>query len=71
MRRGSGSNILLQNNNCTTALPTARCYLEATKDFPIFLSSRRLFLKISTKIKREDIIYDTKNSDIPGNELDE
>ena len=31
-------------------------YLEAPDDFPIFLSSRRLFLKISTEIKREDII---------------
>ena len=48
--------IVLQNNNCTTALSTARCYLEATNDFPIFLSSRRLFLKISTEMKREDII---------------
>ena len=34
----------------------ARCYFEATDDFPIFLSSRRLFLKMSTEIKREDII---------------
>ena len=56
MRRGSETNIFLQNNNCTTALSTARCYLEATDDFPIFLSSRRLFLKISTEMKREDII---------------
>ena len=56
MRRGSETNIFLQNNNCTTALSTARCYLEATDDFPIFLSSRRLFLKISIEMKREDII---------------
>ena len=34
----------------------ARCYFEATDDFPIFLSSRRLFLRISTEIKREDIM---------------
>ena len=54
--RGSKTKIFLQNNNCTTALSTARCYLEATNDFPIFLSSRRLFLKISTEMKREDII---------------
>ena len=51
MRRGSETNIFLHNNNCTTALSTARCYLES-----IFLSSRRLFLKISTEMKREDII---------------
>ena len=56
MRRGSETNIFLQNKNCTTALSTARCYLEATNDFPIFLSSRRLFLKISTEMKRKDII---------------
>ena len=56
MRRVPDRNIFLQNNNCTTALSTARCYFEATNDFPIFLSSRRLFLKISTEIKREDII---------------
>ena len=48
--------IFLRNNNCSTALPTARCYFEATDDFPIFLSSRRLFLKISIEIKREDVI---------------
>ena len=56
MRRVPETNIFLRNNNCTTALSTARCYFEATDDFPIFLSSRRLFLKISTEIKREDII---------------
>ena len=56
MRRVPGTNISLRNNNCTTALSTARCYFEATDDFPIFLSSRPLFLKISTEIKREDII---------------
>ena len=56
MRRVPETNIFLRNNNCTTALSTARCYFEATDDFPIFLSLRRLFLKISTEIKREDII---------------
>ena len=56
MRRVSETNICLRNHNCTTALLTFRCYLEATDDFPIFLSSRRLFLKISTEIKRGDII---------------
>ena len=56
MRRVTETNIFLRNNNCTTALSTARCYFEATDDFPIFLSSRRLFLKIFTEIKREDII---------------
>ena len=56
MRRVPETNIFLRNNNCTTALSTARCYFEAIDDFPIFLSSRRLFLKISTEIKREDII---------------
>ena len=56
MQRVPETSIFLQNNNCTTALSTARCYFEATNDFPIFLSSRRLFLKISTEIKREDII---------------
>ena len=54
-RRVPEANISLRNNNCSTALSTARCYFEATDDFPIFLSSR-LFLKISTEIKREDII---------------
>ena len=56
MRRVPETNISLRNNNCSTALSTARCYFEATDDFPIFLSSRRLFLKISTEIKRDDII---------------
>ena len=58
IRRVPETNIFLRNNNCacSTALSTARCYFEATDDFPIFLSSRRLFLKISTEIKREDII---------------
>ena len=56
MRRVPETNIFLQNNNCTTALSTARCYFEVTDGFPIFLFSRRLFLKISTEIKREDII---------------
>ena len=54
-RRVPETNIFLRNNNCSTALSTVRCYFEATDDFPIFLSSRRLFLKISTEIKREDI----------------
>ena len=56
MRRVPETNIFLWNNNCTTAFSMAGCYFEATNDFPIFLSSRRLFLKISTEIKREDII---------------
>ena len=56
MQRVSETIILLRNNNCTTALSTARCYLEVTDDFPIFLSSGRLFLKITTEIKQEDII---------------
>ena len=56
MRRVSETNIFLRNNNCTTALSTVRCHLEATDDFPIFLSSQRLFLKISTEMKRENII---------------
>ena len=56
MRRVPETNISLRNNNCSTALSTARCYFEATDDFPIFVSLRRLFLKISTEIKREDII---------------
>ena len=56
MRRVSETNIFRRNNNCTTALSTARCYFETTDDFPIFLSSRRLSLKISTEIKQEDII---------------
>ena len=70
MRRVPEMTIFLRNNNCSTALSTARCYFEATDDFPIFLSSWRLFLKIFTEIKWEDIIQslisDTKNSDIPG-----
>ena len=56
MRRVPKTNMFLRNNNCTTALSTVRCYFEATNDFPIFLSSQRLFLKISTEMKREDII---------------
>ena len=56
LRRDPETNIFLRNNNCTTELSTAKCYFEATNDFPIFFSSRRLFLKISTEIKREDII---------------
>ena len=56
MWRVPETNMLLRNNNCSTALSTARCYFQATDDFPIFLSSRRLFLNISTEIKREDII---------------
>ena len=48
--------MFLRNNNCTAALSTARCYLEATDDFPIFLSSQRPFLKISTEMKRANII---------------
>ena len=76
MRRVPETNIFLWNNNYSTALSTARCYFEATDDFAIFLSSRRLFLKISTEIKREDIIQSLmtqkkKNSDIPGNVFDE
>ena len=39
-------------------------YLEATDDFPIFLSSRRLFLKISTEMKREDIIQSLMTQEI-------
>ena len=39
-------------------------YLAATDDFPIFLSSRRLFLKISTEMKREDIIQSLMTREI-------
>ena len=56
MQRVSETNIFLRNNNCTTTLLTASCYFEATDDFPIFLSSRRLFLKMLTGMKREDVI---------------
>ena len=57
-------NIFLQNNNCTTALSTARCQFDATDNFPISISLRRLFLKISTEMKREDIIQSLMTREI-------
>ena len=128
MRRVPETNIFLRNNNCTTALSTARCYLEATdkvlmkktvlfcqhkckiiqgnktlkwknkllQDYQLNnyskLSSKRSKRSLTpcsrsdfpflTKTVLENIhrnegrgyytkLNDTKNSDIPGNELDE
>ena len=75
MRRGSETNIFLQNNNCTTALSRARCYLvlsdQRFSDFP-FLTKTVLENIHRNEVRRYYTkLNDTKNSDIPGNELDE
>ena len=72
MGRGSETNIFLQSNNCTTALSTARCYLEATNDFPFLTKTVLENIHRNETRRYYTKLNDTKNSsDIPGNELDE
>ena len=74
MRRVSETNIFLRNNNCTTTLSTARCYLEATDDFSDFPFHTKTVLENIHLNKARGYytkLSDTKNSDILGNELDE